>query len=112
MFVNTKDLFLKPQVMKFMDLVQFQTTQVIFKASHNMLHGNVQHFFKTWEKVWPERKMQFEAATCLQHSYKQFVEELHKDIKQSGNIAQYNIFDLYIGVMGICILWAYSCAFV
>lgn len=48
MFVNTKDLFLKPQVMKFMDLVQFQTTQVIFKASHNMLHGNVQHFFKTW----------------------------------------------------------------
>lgn len=44
--VNTKDLFLKPQVMKFIDLVQFKTTQVIFKASHNMLPSNIQHFFK------------------------------------------------------------------
>lgn len=47
--------------------------------------------------------MPFEAATCLQHSYKQFVEELHKDIKQSGNIAQYKntyLMGLYIGVMG------------
>lgn len=101
--VNTKDLFLKPQVMKFMDLIQFKTTQVIFKASHNMLPSNIQHFFENWERRCDLRgRCSFKQPRVCSTLKNSLWNELHKDIKQSGNIAQYKnkskqyIFDGFI----------------
>lgn len=46
---STNNLFLNTQVMKFMDLVQYKTTQMMFKTSNNMLPNNIQNLFRNRE---------------------------------------------------------------
>ena len=42
---HTNALFLKSKTLKFTDLVQFQTGQVMYKAINNLLPGNIQKLF-------------------------------------------------------------------
>lgn len=46
---TNKLFFFKPQVMKFMNLVQFKTTQVMFKTRNTMFPSNIQNLFKNRE---------------------------------------------------------------
>ncbi len=43
---HTTPLFLKSKTLKFMDLVNLKTAQVVFKARNNLLPDNIQHFFR------------------------------------------------------------------
>ncbi|KAK0146590.1 putative RNA-directed DNA polymerase from transposon BS [Merluccius polli] len=43
---HTNRLFLNLNTLKFFDLVDFKTAQIIYKARHNMLPGNIQKRFK------------------------------------------------------------------
>ena len=43
---HTNALFLNSKTLKFFDLVDFQTAQIIYKARHNMLPANIQNRFR------------------------------------------------------------------
>ena len=45
-YEHTNDLFLKSQTLKFMDLAQFKTAQIIYKAKNKLLPKNIQKWFK------------------------------------------------------------------
>lgn len=42
---HTNSLFLKSKTLKFIDLVDFQTAQIMYKAKNNLLPGNIQKLF-------------------------------------------------------------------
>lgn len=42
---HTNSLFLKSNALKFTDLVQFQTVQIMYKAINNLFPGNIQKLF-------------------------------------------------------------------
>uniref|UniRef100_A0A672FS48 Reverse transcriptase domain-containing protein n=1 Tax=Salarias fasciatus TaxID=181472 RepID=A0A672FS48_SALFA len=42
---HTNQLFLKSDMLKFMDLVKLQTVQIAYKAEHNLLPGNLNKWF-------------------------------------------------------------------
>lgn len=46
---HTNALFLKSKALKFVDLVNFYTLQVLYKAYNNMLPNNIQQLFKNKE---------------------------------------------------------------
>lgn len=48
---HANDLFLKLQTLRFMDLLDFKTTQIIYKAKNKLLPKNVQRWFRESEKV-------------------------------------------------------------
>ena len=43
---HTNELFLKSLTLKFFDLVNFRTAQIIYKARHKLLPGNIQKRFR------------------------------------------------------------------
>lgn len=42
---HTNSLFLKPDTLKFRDVVEFEPTQIMYKARLNLLPGNIQNMF-------------------------------------------------------------------
>jgi len=46
---HTTALFIKSHTLKFRNLVQFKTAQVLYKAKHNLLPGNIQKIFRDRE---------------------------------------------------------------
>uniref|UniRef100_A0A8C6M9A3 Reverse transcriptase domain-containing protein n=1 Tax=Nothobranchius furzeri TaxID=105023 RepID=A0A8C6M9A3_NOTFU len=53
---HTNNLFLKSRVLKFTDLVQFLTLQIIYKANDKLLPGNIQNYFLYRDKQYNLRE--------------------------------------------------------
>lgn len=86
--------------MKFMNLVQFKTTQVMFKTRNTMFPSNIQNLFKNREgRYGVSRKCNLKQP-CAANALKNMCISVcgvtlsnspDKDIKESKNIAQFKI---------------------
>jgi len=53
---HTNALFLKSRTLKFSDLVEFKTAQILYKAKLNLLPGNIQNIFRVREGEYDLRR--------------------------------------------------------
>ncbi len=95
---QTNDLFLKLQTLKFMDIVDFKTTQIIYKAKKNLLPNNIQKWFKERESGYNLRRrgnlLQSKVRTtlksmCISVNGVRLWNNLPVTIKESKHIAQF-----------------------
>ena len=95
---HTNALFLKSNTLKFLDLVEFKTAQIIYKARNKLLPGNVQIIFKDREGRYELRRVlnlkHLGARTtmksmCISVSGVKLWNSLPEDIQHCKNLRQF-----------------------
>ena len=103
---HTNILFLRVNALKFRDLVEFKTAQIMYKAKNKLLPGNIQRLFKEREGGynlrWDLNMKQHYARTniksmCISICGVILWNGLEENIKQSVNVVQFkNMYKKYI----------------
>ena len=97
---HTNPLFIRSKLLKFTDLVEFQTTQIMFKAKINILPLNIQKLFSDREGGYNLRgKLNFKVNSvrttrkmfCISICGVRLWNSLSGEIKECPNINQFKI---------------------
>ena len=95
---NTHSLFLQSKIMKFTDMVKFQTAQVMYKAKNNKLPNNIQKLFNERQLSYNLRgKLHFDRFSirttrkgfCISVCGVKLWNSLNMEIKQCPSMKQF-----------------------
>ena len=95
---NTHSLFLQSKIMKFTDMVKFQTAQVMYKAKNNKLPNNIQKLFNERQLSYNLRgKLNFDRFSirttrkgfCISVCGVKLWNSLNMEIKQCPSMKQF-----------------------